>query len=81
MPRQKHAGGYKRSHFVIHLPLMKRLFAMKLPAAIDNSVTRLQELLQAEFESKWEALRKTRRGASQPSLLSGAAANELELGM
>lgn len=60
---------------------MKRLFAMKSPAAIDNSVSRLQELLQAEFESKWEALRKTRRGASQTSLLTGAATNELELGM
>ncbi len=44
-----------------------------------ESVTRLADLFQAEFESKWAALRKTRR-ASQPSLLDGACSNELNLG-
>ena len=44
-----------------------------------ESVTRPHDLFQAEFESKWAALRKTRR-ASQPSLLDGACSNELNWG-
>jgi hypothetical protein len=64
---------------LLSLATLKRLFALKPAATRHDSVTRLQDLFQAEFESKWAALRKTRR-ASQPSLLDGAYSNELNLG-
>jgi hypothetical protein len=64
---------------LLSLTALKRLFVLKPVATRHDSVTRLQDPFQAEFESKWAALRKTRR-ASQPSLLNGACSNELNLG-
>jgi hypothetical protein len=64
---------------LLSLATLKRLFALKPAATRHESVTRLQDLFQDEFESKWAALCKTRR-ASQPSLLDGACPNELNLG-
>ena len=48
-------------------PLLSRLFQMKTVAARSLGVKLFEELLRAEFESKWEALRK-RRGNAQTSL-------------
>ena len=48
-------------------PVLSRLFQLKSVAAKGSNVKQFEELLRAEFESKWEALRK-RRGTSQKSL-------------
>lgn len=63
---------------LLSLPLLKRLFAIKPPATKHDSVNRLQDLFQAEFESKWTTLRKTNR-PSQQSLLDGPSTNEFDL--
>ncbi|MCU0784174.1 MAG: hypothetical protein MUF81_09055 [Verrucomicrobia bacterium] len=42
-------------------------------------VKQFEELLRAEFESKWEAVRK-RRGASQTSLFNSGPTDQLHLG-
>jgi hypothetical protein len=43
------------------------------------NVRQFEQLLQAEFESKWAALRKP-QPLAQPSLLGGSSGNELNLG-
>ena len=48
-------------------PLLSRLFQIKSVAAKAPNVKQFEELLRAEFESKWAALRK-QRGTSQTSL-------------
>ena len=44
-----------------------------------KNARQFEELLNAEFESKWEVLRKTNR-PTQPTLLGGTPPNELNLG-
>ena len=63
---------------LLSLPLLGRLFSMKQVTRKHDSVTRFEELLQAEFESKWEALRKA-RSTSQESLFSSGLNDELNL--
>ena len=41
-------------------PILSRLFQMKPVTRKGNYVTRFEELLRTEFESKWEALHKSR---------------------
>jgi len=48
-------------------PILTRLFQIKSVAAKAPNVKQFEELLRAEFESKWAALRK-QRGTSQTSL-------------
>ena len=48
-------------------PVLSRLFQIKSVAAKAPNVKQFEELLRAEFESKWAALRK-QRGTSQTSL-------------
>ena len=59
-------------------PILSRLFQMKLVAGKGKNVKQFEELLRAEFESKWEALRK-RHGASQESLFDVPPADGLNL--
>lgn len=60
-------------------PLLSRLFQMKPVTQKGKNVTQFEELLRAEFESKWEAHRK-RRGAAQTSLFTAKSGGELGLG-
>ncbi len=59
-------------------PLLSRLLQIKTVQAKGPNVRQLEQLLQAEFESKWAALRK-RRGASQKSLFDAPPADALNL--
>ena len=59
-------------------PLLSRLFQMKSVRAKGGNVKQFEELLQTEFESKWEAHRK-RRGAAQTSLFDTKSGGELGL--
>ena len=54
-------------------PLLLRLFQLKPVAAKAPNVKQFEELLRAEFESKWAALRK-QRGTSQTSLFDSTPA-------
>jgi len=60
-------------------PTLSRLGELKSVSSKSPGVKQCEGLLQAEFESKWAALRKTRR-SSQQSLLDGPAGSELNLG-
>ena len=59
-------------------PLLSRLFQMKSVRAKGGNVKQYEELLQTEFESKWEALRK-RRGVSQRTLFNTSTPGGLGL--
>jgi hypothetical protein len=59
-------------------PTLSRLFQVKPVAVKASNVKQFEELLRAEFESKWEALRK-RRGTSQKSLFDVPPAGGLNL--
>lgn len=59
-------------------PILSRLFQMKSVTQKGKNVTQFEELLRAEFESKWEALRK-RGGASQTTLFNTGATGGLGL--
>lgn len=61
---------------MLTMPMLRRLFTMKAVAEKDASVGRLEDLLQAEFASRWEALRKQQRPA-QGSLFGGREENRL----
>jgi len=63
---------------VLTRPLLSRLFQLKSVAEKAPNVTQFEELLHAEFESKWEALRKP-RGVSQPSLFDPGPSDGLNL--
>ena len=54
-------------------PVLSRLFQIKSVAAKAPNVKQFEELLRAEFESKWAALRK-QRGTSQTSLFDSTPA-------
>ena len=58
--------------------LLARLFEMKPVAQKGKNVTQFEELLRAEFESKWEALRK-QRGMSQASLFNPGSSDGFNL--
>lgn len=58
--------------------VLTRLFQLKPVAAKNSNVKQFEELLRAEFESKWEALRK-QRGVAQKSLFQTKPAGELGL--
>lgn len=60
-------------------PTLTRLCQLKSVSGKSPGVKQFEGLLQAEFESKWAALRKARR-SSQQSLLGGTSSNELNLG-
>jgi hypothetical protein len=59
-------------------PVLSRLFQLKSVAAKGSNVKQFEELLRAEFESKWEAIRK-RRGTSQTSLFHLGPSDGLNL--
>ena len=59
-------------------PLLSRLFQMKSVRAKGGNVKQFEELLQTEFESKWEALRK-RLGAAQTTLFNAGPGEGLNL--
>ena len=59
-------------------PILSRLFDMKPVARKGTNVTQFEELLRAEFESKWEAHRK-QRGVSQTSLFTSGPSDGLKL--
>jgi hypothetical protein len=59
-------------------PLLSRLFQMKSLTAKGGYVKQFEELLRAEFESKWENLRK-RRGVAQTSLFTTRTTDGLGL--
>ena len=59
-------------------PILSRLFQLKPVTAKGTNVKQFEELLRAEFESKWDALRK-RRGPSQESLFDVPPADGLNL--
>jgi hypothetical protein len=59
-------------------PVLSRLFQVKTVGAKSSGVKQFEELLRAEFESKWEALRK-RRGTPQKSLFDVPPADGLNL--
>lgn len=58
--------------------VLSRLFRLKSVAAKGPNVQQLEELLRAEFESKWEAHRKA-HGVAQKSLFQTKPAGELGL--
>lgn len=58
--------------------ILARLFLIEPVKSKAKNVRQFEELLQAEFESKWEALRKTNRPI-QPNLLNPSAPNEFNL--
>jgi hypothetical protein len=60
-------------------PILSRLFQLKPVAAKASNVKQFEELLRAEFESKWETLRKSHR-PSQQSLLDTRPSDGLDLG-
>ena len=59
-------------------PMLSRLFQMKPVTRKGKNVTEFEELLRAEFESKWEALRKG-RGVAQASLFDAGPSDGLNL--
>ena len=59
-------------------PILSRLFALKPVAGKAKNVKQFEELLRAEFESKWEALRK-RQGETQASLFEPGPTDGLKL--
>jgi hypothetical protein len=59
-------------------PILSRLFQIKPVSHKGPGVKQFEELLRAEFESKWEALRK-RHGTSQESLFDVPPADGLNL--
>jgi hypothetical protein len=59
-------------------PILSRLFQMKPVTGKGKNVSQFEELLRAEFESKWEALRK-RRSSTQTSLFDSGPSGGLEL--
>jgi len=59
-------------------PMLSRLFQMKPVTRKAKNVTQFEELLWAEFESKWEALRKG-RGVAQASLFDAGPSDGLKL--
>ena len=63
---------------LVSRPILSRLFQMKPVTQKGKNVTQFEELLRAEFESKWEALRK-RRSAAQTSLFNPAPSDGLNL--
>jgi hypothetical protein len=60
-------------------PVFSRLFQIKPVQKKAPNVRQFEQLLQAEFESKWAALGKANR-PTQPSLLGGTPTSELNLG-
>ena len=63
---------------VLTRPLLSRLFELKSVAAKAVNVTRFEELLRTEFESKWAAIRK-HLSVSQASLFNPGATDGLNL--
>ena len=63
---------------LITLRFLGRLFEIKRVAKKYDGVNRLATLLSAEFESKWEEVRKLRRSSQQP-LFGAGAGGELDL--
>ena len=59
-------------------PILSRLFQMNPVTQKGKNVAQFEELLRAEFESKWEALRK-RRSSTQTSLFDSGPSGGLEL--
>ena len=59
-------------------PILSRLFQVKPVTRKGKNVTEFEELLRAEFESKWEALRKG-RSAAQASLFDTGPNDSLNL--
>jgi hypothetical protein len=59
-------------------PILSRLFQMKVVTHKASNVKQFEELLGAEFESKWEALRKC-HSESQTSLFNTATTDGLRL--
>jgi len=59
-------------------PILSRLLQMKPVTGKGKNVKQFEELLHAEFESKWEALRNKPR-TSQGSLLAPPSGGELKL--
>jgi hypothetical protein len=64
---------------LVSRPILSRLFQLKSVAAKGSNVKQFEGLLRAEFESKWEALSKSRR-PSQQSLLDSRPSDGLDLG-
>src|SRR5205814_1519468 len=60
-------------------PILSRLLQMKPVTGKGKNVKQFEALLHAEFESKWEALRK-RHAASQTSLFKSGPTDQLPLG-
>jgi hypothetical protein len=63
---------------LVNLSLFGRVFEIKFVAKKYGSVVTYEDLLRAQFESKWEELRKRGR-ASQPALFQSRLAGELNL--
>ncbi len=63
---------------LISRPILSRLVQLKSVAAKSPGVKKFEDLLRAEFESKWEAHRK-QRGVMQKSLFQTKPAGELGL--
>jgi hypothetical protein len=63
---------------LVSLPLLGRLFDVKDVKTKHDNVTRFENLLRTEFESKWEQVRKL-RGTSQESLFGSGSRDELNL--
>jgi hypothetical protein len=60
-------------------PILYRLFQIKDVRNKAKNVKQFEDLLQAEFQSKWEALRK-HRSISQTTLFDSKSSGELSLG-
>ena len=60
-------------------PTLSRLFQIKPVSHKSPGVKHFEELLRAEFESKWEALRK-QRGVSQATLFDSGSKGDFKLG-
>lgn len=60
-------------------PALSRLYHLKSVAGKGRNVKQFEELLRAEFESKWDALSK-QRGVAQTSLFDTRAPGDLGLG-
>lgn len=61
---------------LVSLPVLTRLFGLKAVTDKDGSVTQFEELLRAEYASRWEALAR-QRGAAQTSLFEPRQGGEL----
>ncbi|MFC1866546.1 hypothetical protein ACFL0H_00170 [Thermodesulfobacteriota bacterium] len=80
--RQEKAGLIDTSIpvYFISRGLLNRLLDRKKIDNIDESVHKYQELLDAEFESKWEALRKSKKNrTTQPRLFGKDSGGQEEL--